>query len=156
MLKVKKEALILTAGVVWLLAGFNVARLGVIAYRGNLTLLNIVLSCVVFLLFGLMFFRMSQKHVRRILAYEEERHSIFRFFDAKAYIIMCCMMTGGIWLRNSGLAPVFFIAFFYTGLGVALMLAGVVFLAKFFSLRGEPASEASAEEEPLPMEGEAE
>ena len=61
-------------------------------------------------------------------------------------------LCGGLW----GLAPVFFIAFFYTGLGVALMLAGVVFLAKFFSLRGEPAPEASAEEEPLPMEGEAE
>lgn len=37
------------------------------------------------------------------------------------------MMTGGIALRVSGLAPERFIAVFYTGLGAALLLAGVLF-----------------------------
>ena len=40
---------------------------------------------------------------------------------------MAVMMTGGIALRASGLAPERFIAVFYTGLGAALLLAGVLF-----------------------------
>lgn len=45
---------------------------------------------------------------------------------------MAFMMGGGIWLRNSGLAPEVFIAVFYTGLGCALALAGVLFWVMFF------------------------
>ena len=40
---------------------------------------------------------------------------------------MAVMMTGGIGLRVSGLAPERFIAVFYTGLGAALLLAGLLF-----------------------------
>ena len=32
MFKVKKRTLLLIAGIVWLIAGFNVARLGVLSY----------------------------------------------------------------------------------------------------------------------------
>ena len=38
---------------------------------------------------------------------------------------MAVMMSGGIGLRVSGLAPERFIAVFYTGLGAALLLAGL-------------------------------
>ena len=40
---------------------------------------------------------------------------------------MAVMMTGGIGLRASGLAPERFIAVFYTGLGASLLLAGALF-----------------------------
>lgn len=40
---------------------------------------------------------------------------------------MAVMMTGGIGLRVGGLAPERFIAFFYTGLGASLLLAGLLF-----------------------------
>lgn len=130
-MKVKKKTLILTAGIVWLAAGFNVARIGFLAYTPYITVLNAFLSMVVFLLFGVMFFRMSGKHTRRIRSYEDNLHSIFRFFDTKAYCIMIFMMTGGIGLRYSGYAPMRFIAVFYTGLGLALALAGIVFLTEF-------------------------
>ena len=40
---------------------------------------------------------------------------------------MAVMMSGGIGLRASGLAPERFIAVFYTGLGAALLLAGLLF-----------------------------
>ena len=42
-------------------------------------------------------------------------------------ILRIGLMTGGIWLRSSGLAPERFIAFFYTGLGASLLLAGLLF-----------------------------
>ena len=62
---VKKRTLLLIAGIVWLIAGFNVARLGVLSY------LNIdrkwymyLLSVVVFFLFRVMFLKMSRKHTK--------------------------------------------------------------------------------------------
>lgn len=41
------------------------------------------------------------------------------------------LMAGGIWLRSSGLTPERFIAFFYTGLGASLLLAGLLFGRNF-------------------------
>ena len=126
---VRKRTLLLIAGIVWMIAGFNVARLGVMSY------LNIerrcylyLLSGLVFLLFGSMFFRMSQKHTKRSLGYEDYR-PFWHFFDWKAYLIMTCMMSVGIGFRAAGIFPEIFVAFFYSGLGLglALTLAGVVF-----------------------------
>ena len=55
------------------------------------------------------------------------------FFDKKSYLIMFFMMSMGIGLRASSLLPEGFIAFFYTGLGCALALSGILFLRNFFS-----------------------
>lgn len=137
MFKVKKRTLLLIAGIVWFIAGFNVARLGILSY------LEIeqqwywyLLSIVIFALFGLMFFRMSQKHTKRIMGYEE-RQPFWKFFDLKAYIIMAVMMGGGIGLRAAGVFPNWFVAFFYTGLGCALALAGVLFIRNYIATRNE-------------------
>lgn len=130
---VKKRTLLAVAGCVWLAAGVNVARLGIISYiRIELFWVQFLLSVAVFLTFGFMFFRMSMKHTRRIKGYADETRPVWNFFDLKAYIIMAFMMGGGIWLRNSGLAPEVFIAVFYTGLGCALALAGMLFWVMFF------------------------
>ena len=79
------------------------------------------------------FIRTNRQHTitSRIRAYEEELHFFLKFFDVKSFIIMAVMMTGGIWLRSSGVAPDRFIAFFYTGLGIALALSGMSFLGRF-------------------------
>lgn len=131
---VKKRTLLVIAGCVWLLAGFNVARLGIIAYKalGSIKALHIIISIVVFALFGMMFFKMSIKHNKRIKGYEEAYKPVWHFFDLKSYIIMAFMMSGGIRLRSSGLVPDVFIAVFYTGLGLALALAGILFWIMFF------------------------
>lgn len=132
---VRKRTLLLIAGIVWMIAGFNVARLGVMSY------LNIerrwylyLLSGLVFLLFGSMFFRMSQKHTKRILGYEDYR-PFWHFFDWKAYLIMTCMMSVGIGFRAAGIFPEIFVAFFYSGLGLALALAGVLFSRNYVFYR---------------------
>ena len=75
--------------------------------------------------------KMSQKHSKRIKGYPEKYRPIWHFFDLKSYLIMIFMMSGGIWLRSSKIAPEVFIAVFYTGLGLALALAGVL-LGIFF------------------------
>lgn len=134
---VKKRALLAVAGCVWLIAGINVARLGLLSYGKlpQIRALHILLSLAVFCAFGLMFFKMSMKHTKRIKGYQEEFRPVWHFFDLRSYIIMAVMMGDGIWLRASGLAPDVFIAVFYTGLGCALALAGVLFWTMFLLFR---------------------
>ncbi len=130
---VKKRTLLAIAGCVWLIAGFNVARLGILAYMNmQITFVHILISLAVFCAFGFMFYKMSMKHNRRIKDYAEPTRPFWNFFDLKAYCIMAFMMGGGIWLRYSGLVPEVFIAVFYTGLGCALAGAGVLFWVMFF------------------------
>lgn len=130
---VKKRTLLAIAGCVWLIAGFNVARLGVIAYSNvEFSWWQPFVSLAVFAAFGMMFCKMSKNHYRRIRGYAEPVRPVWSFFDLKAYCIMAFMMGGGIWLRNSGLVPELFIAVFYTGLGCALAGAGVLFWVMFF------------------------
>ncbi len=130
--EVPKRVLLMIAGIIWMIAGFNVTRLGLISYQ----LIEpgwylYLLSVVIFVLFGTMFFKMSMKHGKRIMGYKEEYRPIWNFFDLKAYIIMAVMMGGGIGLRNAGVFPDVFVAFFYTGLGLALFLAGICFVVLF-------------------------
>lgn len=136
-MKVKTENLLLLAALVWLIAGVNVLSLGIKSYlnqpiSGALWAL-IVGTCVVFILFHvLVFSKMVGKHTERIRGYEEERMHAWKFFDRKSFMIMAVMMTVGIGLRAFNLVPEWFIAFFYTGLGCALTLAGISFALHYF------------------------
>ncbi|MBM6798481.1 hypothetical protein H7U28_06595, partial [Coprobacillus cateniformis] len=78
------------------------------------------------------FYKMVQKHTNRIISYEEELQLFIRFFDIQAFCIMAFMMTMGISLRAFHLVPDIFIAVFYTGLGVSLLCAGILFLVQFY------------------------
>ena len=129
---VKKRTLLFLAALVWLAAGVNIMRIGVIAYVGHLTLLAAAGSVVVFVLFWRMFRGLVGKHTGRIHAFAEERQFFWRFFDARSFAIMAVMMTSGITIRVMHLAPDAFIAIFYTGLGTALALAGLAFGCQFF------------------------
>lgn len=132
-MKVKKRTLLLIACIVWSIAGFNVLRLGILAYPPYLKLINFLLSAIVFAIFQYFIFgRLVKKHTKRIHEYEEERQFFLKFFDVKSFIIMAVMMGGGIYLRSSGLAPERFIAVFYTGLGASLFLAGILFGRNYF------------------------
>lgn len=93
--------------------------------------LSIALSVVVFAMFGAMFLRITVRHTTRIHGYSASTLPFWHFFDVPSYLIMGIMMGGGIWLRFSGLVPTQFIAVFYTGLGCALALAGVVLLWQY-------------------------
>ena len=57
MFKVKKINLLIIAGLIWCVAGFNVARLGVISYMGIEGKWYLyLLSFIIFIIFGSMFF----------------------------------------------------------------------------------------------------
>ena len=131
-MKVKRNTLLLLACLVWSAAGFNILRIGIITYPAYRAAVNYLLSALVFAVFqSLAFVRLVKKHTARIGAYPDERHFFLKFFDGKAFAVMAFMMTGGIALRASGIAPERFIAVFYTGLGASLLLAGLLFGVNF-------------------------
>ena len=144
-LHVHKNTLILIAGIVWAIAGFNIVRIGLVAYQGNFIWWRGLLSIAVYAAFQIFVFgKMVKKHTDRIRQYEEERQNFFRFFDAKSYLIMAFMMTLGIGLRVSGVVPDTFIAFFYTGLGASLLTAGVLFIISYARVLRESRAADSA------------
>ena len=129
--RIMKQSLIAVAGIVWLLAGLNVAILGVraaIDLRGLAALAGGAIT--IFCAFHPMFSKLVKKNAQRIADLEGERHHVVRFFDRKSYLMMAIMMSFGIGMRAAGLFPDWFIAFFYTGLGLALTLAGVSYIAR--------------------------
>ena len=131
-MKVKRNTLLLLACLVWGAAGLNILRIGLIAYPPYRSVLNLLLSVLVVVGFQkFVFGKLVKKHTARIRSYIEERHFFLKFFDGKSFAVMAVMMSGGIGLRVSGLAPERFIAVFYTGLGAALLLAGLLFACNF-------------------------
>ncbi len=143
MLKVKTENLLTIAGIVWLIAGANVAGMGIsacAAFSGWAIIPVAIGALIVFAGFGGMFHKMMAKHVRRIRGYSDPWKSVFLFFDARGYLIMAFMMVLGVSLRAFGLVPLWFVAFFYTGLGLALAITGALFLAARFCDAGRIAA----------------
>ena len=129
---IKNKYLLLIAAIAWLIAGFNVLKIGVETYINYVTVINLLLSLVVFLVFWIMVFsKLVKKHTLRISSYESEKQWFYLFFDLKSFIIMAIMMTMGIVIRYYALLPAVFIAVFYTGLGSALALAGILFMVNF-------------------------
>ncbi|MCQ4743978.1 hypothetical protein [Blautia producta] len=142
-MKVRKNYLLLIAAFVWAVAGGNILRIGVEAYGAYVGVLNVLLSTAVYLVFQVFVFgKMVRKHTVRIVGYEEEMQFFLKFFDKKAFCIMAFMMTFGIGLRVSGWCPEVFIAVFYTGLGVSLLTAGVLFLVNFTGVMRKSVREA--------------
>ena len=133
-MKVKRDNLLLIAGIVWLVAGANILTIGVTAYLGSsdlawwALLLMSLGTILVLAIFHAMFGRLVKKHVTRIRGFEDKRHNPLLFFDLRSYLVMAFMIAFGVTLRMSGVVPNWLIASFYTGLGTALMLAGTGFI----------------------------
>lgn len=143
-MKVNRDTLLLIACLVWSAAGFNILRIGIITYPPFLSIINYLLSAVVFLVFQIFIFgRLVKKHTARICSYREKQFFL-KFFDVKSFIIMAVMMSGGIILRNFHLVPDRFIAVFYTGLGASLLLAGILFGRNFIKEKLKKKSEQNS------------
>jgi small-conductance mechanosensitive channel len=131
---IPKNQLMLIAGLVWCVAGAMVCVVG-LPLEFTLApshLILLPLAGVIFLAFYFFVFsRLVQKHTGRIRARAEDRLPFWHFFNASSWLVMAVMMGGGMALRFSHLMPDWMIAFFYSGLGVALFLCGVRVLGVF-------------------------
>ena len=131
---IPKNHLMLIAGLVWCAAGAMVSMIGLPLEFGLAPahLILFPLAVVIFLVFYVFVFSpLVRKHTGRIRARAEDRLPFWHFFNASSWAVMAVMMGGGMALRLSHLMPDWMIAFFYSGLGVALFLCGVRFLGVF-------------------------
>ena len=131
---IPKNQLMLIAGLVWCAAGAMVCVIGLPLEFGLAPthLILVPLAAAIFLVFYVFVFsRLVRKHTGRIRARVENRLPFWHFFNASSWAVMAVMMGGGMVLRLSHVVPDWMIAFFYSGLGVALFLCGVRFLGVF-------------------------
>ena len=63
-MKVKRNTLLLLACLVWSAAGFNILRIGLMAYPAYLTVLNTLLSVLVFVVFQRFIFGKLVKNIQ--------------------------------------------------------------------------------------------
>lgn len=127
MINISRRGLYGLATTLWLFAG---AKVLVIAYTGWRAIEHSQWLPYVWLGVSLMFFSLLvfPRAVPPNVIYieslgAESRHPFYRCFKPTTWGIMAFMMTLGITLRHSGLVTDEFVAGFYTGLGVSLILA---------------------------------
>jgi hypothetical protein len=137
MLKVPSKMLILIAAIVWLAAGSGVANIGVQASPNPWTAFMALAFLIVYLLFLIMFLMIARKHIQRIRGYTEDLINLFKFFDAKSYILLAVMIGLGVAVRLSGLVPGAIIAWFYCGLGLALVTAALYYAVTYIAICDE-------------------
>lgn len=128
---VTQHTLLITAGTIWLLAGINILRIGLVCWAGDerqYWLFKVCEASLVFLLFfGIIFHKLYKKYTLRI-SQKEGKHCPFSFFDVKGWVVMIFMITIGVVARTYHLLPDSFIAVFYTGLSLALIGTGLRFI----------------------------
>lgn len=128
---VSRNTLLKTAGLIWLIAGLNILRIGLECWTHDTAHqlpFKIGETTLVFILFaGVIFQKIYRKHTRRISG-KGEKNCPFAFFDAKGWIIMAFMISVGYTVRKFQLLPETAIGVFYTGLSLALMLTGIRFI----------------------------
>lgn len=134
LLTVPKNQLLLIAGALWSLAAVMVLRVGlplVVELAPGIPVL-VPLAVTVFLAFyALVFSRLLRKHTLRIRSSTAGQLPVWNVFNAASWVIMGIMVTAGMILRVSHALPDWVVAFFYTGLGSALLVCGLRFFAAY-------------------------
>lgn len=128
--RVPKRSLLVIAAFAWIIAGSMLLRRGYLL-SGNIRhshWLSIFISIIAGGLFYLILFRkISYGHVNRIMSLESERPSIFSFFSLRSYILMTFMISGGIFLRKSGVVFPGTLSLLYITMGVPLFISSLRF-----------------------------
>lgn len=135
---VKRRTLLILAGVIWVVAGANILRIGLMDW-GESSQNPIVMVgeaiAIGSLFFWFVFKRLFTKNTRRMKDKREYENCPFSFFDTKGWVMMGFMITLGVLARSYGWLPVGFIAVFYVGLSSALIITGVMFIRYFFKYK---------------------
>lgn len=83
----KTKSLAFIAGIIWLIAGFNVCRIGVVSWThiDNTSVLMIMGCMVTMFLFSNMFVKMLFKNVRRIRDIDADKRKVWHIMPVKSY-----------------------------------------------------------------------
>ena len=138
MCKVRKIHLLAINGLLWSAIGSKIATTGVINYLAmpkDKLWWMLLLSLLVFSGFYVMFTGIVRKYADRIHNLPGPKESVFKTFGLKGYLIIAFMISLGISLKYIPGIPKPFFAWFYLGLGLGLLSAGLRFLIRWFRLK---------------------
>lgn len=137
MCKVRKIHLLAVNGLMWTVIGTKISITGLSNYLNTPSeklWWMIPLSVLVFAGFYVMFTGVVRKYSERILSLPGPKESIFKTFSLKGYLIIAFMISLGISLKYIPGIPESFFAWFYLGLGLGLLSAGVRFLIRWLKV----------------------
>ena len=89
---------------------------------------------IFFVFLGFIFQNLYRKHTLRII-HKPEKNPVFSFFDGKSWLVVGVMISLGVCVRLFQLLPGSFLAVFYTGLALALIITGCRFLFSWWCCR---------------------
>ncbi len=119
--------LLVCNAVLWAAPGINVLLTGIKAWsdgRFN-PLLTAVSALAVFIAFHFLFRRIVRHNISFVISNPEPMVPFWNMMPIRTWLALFFFMGLGITLKLTGIAPPFFTAFFYCGLGAALIEAGV-------------------------------
>ncbi|HLN72213.1 MAG TPA: hypothetical protein VK205_02885 [Prolixibacteraceae bacterium] len=125
-----KRILLFIAAVVWTFAGTMLFTrgIGMMDVNPDSFWIRFLISLICGALFyGILFTRISKKHVNRIIQLPVEQPTVFSFFDKKGYIMMVGMISLGIFLRTSGIVAPFYLSVLYVTMGIPLFISSLRF-----------------------------
>ena len=134
MCKVRKIHLLAVNGLLWLAIGTKIAITGVVRYLetpAEKLWWMIPASVAVFAGFYFMFSGVVRKYAERVHALPGPMEPVWKTFGLKGYLIIAFMISLGISLKHIPGIPEPFFAWFYLGLGLGLVSAGVRFLVRW-------------------------
>lgn len=125
------------ASLLWVIAGANVLRIGLVAWRSTGSTLWVVLWLIVSLGFfaGFIFPRVVRRNLAFLHSLPTERLRWWHCFSPSSWIVMAGMIALGVTVRLLHLVPDSFIAGFYTGLGASLIQAITPYLQHLRKLK---------------------
>lgn len=134
MCKIDKRHLLAVNGLMWTAIGTKISVTGVSRYlqteAGKLWWM-IPSSVLVFVAFYRMFTGIVRRYAERIHALPGPKEPVYKTFSLKGYLIIAFMITLGITLKYIPGIPSPFFAWFYLGLGLGLLSAGIRFLLRW-------------------------
>ena len=125
-----KRNLLLIAALVWTFAGGMLLTRGILMMELDQDfyfqrLAGSLAGGILF--YWILFTRISQKYVTRILQLNNDRPGIFSFFNAKGYVMMIGMISLGMFLRTSEIIPPFYLSILYVTMGLPLLVSSLKF-----------------------------
>ena len=125
------------AALLWLIAGVNVLRIGLVNWTSETSTLVSILWLIGSLAFfaGFIFPRVVRRNLTSLTQRSEVALRWYHCFTPSSWIIMCVMIALGVTIRMLELAPPTFITGFYTGLGLSLILSIYPYLREIILLR---------------------
>ena len=127
---VSKRVMLFIAAGIWSFAGIKLILIGSALFGETKEFFGLkaggsIIAGIIF--YGLMFSKISAKHVKRIYHLPSERPFVLYFFNLKSYILMTVMMTSGILSRKYHLVPFDYLAIVYLTMGIPLLLSSFRF-----------------------------